>query len=447
MSLTDRHGNPVSTGNAAAVAALDDAIELLLGYRADPLAAVDAILAEQPDFAMAHAFRAALLVLSFEQACVPAAEASIAAARAVRGINARESAHLAAARAWCDGDFAEAKRRYEGLAAAYPRDLLAQLVAHQFGFFLGDAAALRDTPTRAMRAWREAEPGFSWLLGMQAFGLEECRQYAQAEDAGRMALALQPKDAWAVHAVAHVLEMQGRDEEGVAFLAARREDWKPAAILAVHNAWHQALFHLERGAFANALAIYDEEVATGVAAGQPQPQIEMVDGSAMLWRLMLRGADTGTRFADLSAAWEASGGEGFYAFSDLHAVMAHLGAGREDAARHVMAAMHRAACGAGTNARLTREVGLPLAEGFFAFSRGLHGRAVELIGPARPGAQAFGGSNAQRDVISLTLLEAAQRAGNRAMARSLAAERVVAKPESPFARSLAARAEGMAMAA
>ncbi len=445
--ITDRHGNAVSTVNRAAVEKLDEAIALLLGYRADPLAAVDAILAEQPDFAMAHAFRAALMVLSFERAAVPEAEAAIAAAWELPGITPREAGHLAAAQAWCQGDFAAAKRRYAALAEQHPRDLLAQLMAHQFGFFLGDAAALRDVPTRAMRAWREAEADYSWLLGMQAFGLEENRQYEAAEDAGRMALALQPKDAWAVHAVAHVLEMQGRDVEGAAFLAQRRKDWEPATLLAVHNAWHQALFHLERGAFAQTLAIYDAEVAAGVAEGRPQPAIEMVDASAMLWRLLLRGADTGARFGQLSAAWEKAGGEGFYAFSDLHAVMAHLGAGREDAAAHVMGAMRRAAAGQDTNARLTREVGLPLAEGFFAFARGAHGRAVDAIAPVRPGAIAFGGSNAQRDVISLTLLEAALRGGDRAMARALAAERVVAKPESPLSRTLAARAGGLALAA
>lgn len=445
--LTDRHGNAVSTSNRAAVEQLDAALALLLGYRAEVLPAVEAVIAGQPDFAMAHAMRAGLMVLSFEQACVAEAEASIAAAWDLPGITPREAAHLAAARSWCAGDFAGAKRRYEALAAAHPRDLLAQLLAHQFCFFLGDAAGLRDHPTRAMRAWREAETDFSWLLGMQAFGLEENRQYAQAEDAGRMALALQPGDAWALHAVAHVMEMQGRDAEGVAFLAQRRADWKPATLLAVHNAWHQALFHLERGDARQVLRIYDTEVAAGVAAGAAQPAIELVDASAMLWRLLLRGADTGGRFGLLSAAWEKAGGEGFYAFSDLHAVMAHLGAGREDAAAHVIGAMRRAAAGQGTNAALTRAVGLPLAEGFFAFARGAHGRAVDAIAPVRPGAIAFGGSNAQRDVIALTLLEAAIRAGDRAMARALAAERVVAKPESPLARMLAARAGGLAMAA
>ncbi|WP_237215134.1 tetratricopeptide repeat protein [Falsiroseomonas oryziterrae] len=447
MSVTDQHGNAVTCTDRAAVEKLDEAVELMLGFRADPLAVVDGILAERPDFAMAHAFRAGLMAMSMEQVCVPEAEASVAAAWSLPGLNEREHAHLVAAQAWADGDFALAHRRYAALAARFPRDIFAQQVAHQFDFFLGDPTGLRDRPAQAMQAWREGGGGFSWLLGMQAFGLEECGQYEAAEDAGRRALALQPRDAWALHAVAHVMEMQGRDVEGVAFLTQRTPDWEPAAMLAVHNWWHRALFHLERGEMQQVLGIYDSAVAKGVAEGTPQPAIEMVDASAMLWRLLLRGADTGGRFALLSAAWERAGGEGFYAFSDLHAVMAHLGAGREAVAAHVIGAMRRAAAGQGTNARLTREVGLPLAEGFFAFARGDYAAAAELIAPVRRSAIRFGGSNAQRDVIALTLLEAALRGRQWGLARLLAGERLAAKPESPLARALAVRAGALPRAA
>jgi tetratricopeptide (TPR) repeat protein len=447
MTLTDRYGNAVSVSSRAAVERLDEAGELMLGFRADPLAAIDAALVEQPDFVMGHAFRAGLMVMSMERAGVAEAEASITAARDLPAANDRERAHLAAAQAWCDGDFATAHQRYATLASAHPRDLFAQQVAHQFDFFLGNPAGLRDRPAAAMRAWREGEPGFSWLLGMEAFGLQECGEYAAAEQSGRMALALQPQDAWAVHAVAHVMEMQGRDQEGAAFLAMREDDWAPAAILAVHNWWHLALFHLEGGQFDRVLGIYDRAVVHGIAKGEAQPAIDLVDASAMLWRLLLRGADTGRRFAQLSAAWQRAGGEGFYAISDLHAMMAHLGAGREEVAAQVLGAMRRAAAGEGTNARLTREVGLPLAEALWAFSRGEFARAAALIAPVRPRARDFGGSNAQRDVLSLTLLEAALRGKDSSLAHVLAGERLAAKPDSPLAQELWARAGGGRLAA
>jgi tetratricopeptide (TPR) repeat protein len=441
--LTDRHGNAVSTASRPALDALDRAGEMLLGYRADPLAEIDAALADQPDFAMGHAFRAGLMALAMERGAAAEALRSVEAGNAVPAATERERAHLAAARAAAEGEFARAHRLYGEIAAAHPRDLFALQVAHQLDFFLGDAGGLRDRPRAAMRAWREGEAGSGWILGMQAFGLEECGQYAAAEDAGRMALALEPTDGWAVHAVAHVMEMGGRAGEGVVFLSRREADWSVGALLAVHNWWHMALFHLEHGGFDQALAIYDRSVAPGPAS----PSIELVDASAMLWRMMLRGMEVRGRFAAVSDAWERLGGEGWYAFSDLHAVMAHLGAGRDEQAEAVLAAMRWAADGIGTNARLTRDVGLPLAEGFRDLVRGRPAEAVERIAPVRRGAIAFGGSNAQRDVISLTLLEAALRADDRSLARALAGERIEAKPKSPFAREMMERARRVPVAA
>ncbi|MBU8537473.1 tetratricopeptide repeat protein [Falsiroseomonas tokyonensis] len=440
MNITDRYGNTLSTTNRAAVDRLDQGMEAILGFRADPLAEADAAIAAQPDFAMAHAFRANLMVMSGEAAAAAEGLRSVAAGEALRHANAREQAHLAAARAWCEGDLALAQARYGALSAAHPRDLCALQLAHTLDFFLGNAAGLRDRPTQALRDWREGEDGFSWLLGMQAFGLEECGAYAAAERAGRMALALNPRDAWATHAVAHVMEMQGRDEEGTAFLAAGEAEWSAAGLLAVHNWWHLALYHLERGAQAEVLAIYDRAIAPHAGS----VTLELVDASAMLWRLMLRGIDTGTRFEAVSAAWERTGGAGFYAFNDLHAVMAHLGAGRAALADQVLAEMRQAATGQGTNARITRSIGLPLAEGFADFHRGAHAAAVARLAPVAGLAIGFGGSNAQRDVIWLTLLEASLRAGERGTARDLAARRLAAKPESPFARAQMARVQARA---
>jgi hypothetical protein len=91
-------------------------------------------------------------------------------------------------------------------------------------FLRGDALNLRNRLARVLPHWDAAVPGFSHVLGMHAFGLEECNQYAEAERTARRALDPQPKDGWAVHAVAHVMEMQGRIDEGIAWLASRTHD-------------------------------------------------------------------------------------------------------------------------------------------------------------------------------------------------------------------------------
>ncbi len=89
---------------------------------------------------------------------------------------------------------------------------------------------------------------------------------------------------------------------------------------------------------------------------------------------------------------------------------------------------------------MSREVGLPVAEALVAFGRGDYSRVIESLMPVRHIAQRFGGSNAQRDLLHLTLLEAALRSGRTELARALAAERTALKPASPTARRLMARA-------
>ena len=54
------------------------------------------------------------------------------------------------------------------------------------------------------------------------FGLEECGDYDAAFRMGSQALERNPLDAWATHAVAHVYEMQTRQQEGVTFLTDTR---------------------------------------------------------------------------------------------------------------------------------------------------------------------------------------------------------------------------------
>jgi hypothetical protein len=51
-----------------------------------------------------------------------------------------------------------------------------------------------------------------------------------------------------------------------------------------------------------------------------------VDASSLLWRLELRGADVGDRWQALADDWTALADDGFYAFNDVHALMAFVGA-------------------------------------------------------------------------------------------------------------------------
>jgi hypothetical protein len=316
-------------------------------------------------------------------------------------------------------------RALEDLSIEYPRDALALQVGHQVDFFTGDSRMLRDRIARALSHWTPALPGYHAVLGMHAFGLEETGDYRRAEAAGRRSVELEPRDAWGQHAVAHVMEMQRRCRDGIEWMRAAPRAWDEDNFLAVHNWWHTALFHLGLDEIDEVLALYDGPIR----GGESGLVLDMIDASAMLWRLQLRGVDVGERWDALADRWSAVAATRNYAFNDLHAVMAFVGAGRPGSVRDVLATQVDAMQRADDNADFTREVGHAATKAIAAFGDGDFAETVRLLRPIRSYAHRFGGSHAQRDVIDLTLIEAASRAKQHSLAAALRAERSFAPPE------------------
>lgn len=437
MSLPDCRDIAVSTDNRSSLEHLELATELLHGFYGDPLGVIDQALADDPRFAMGYAFRAGLLITASDKSVEPLLRQSVESAEAlVDEANDRERRHTAAARSWLDGNFERAIQQYGEIAVEYPRDSFALQIAHIGDFLLGQSTMLRDRIAQVFPYWDKDIPGFGFILGMHAFGLEETNLFHQAEDTGNKALALNPRDPWAIHAVAHVMEMQGRQEDGIHWLSCRANDWSEDNMFAVHNWWHLGLFYLDLDETEEVLRLYDSRIRRN----RSDVALDLVDASAMLWRLLLRGIDTGNRWSELADVYEAKQDVGYYAFNDVHALMAFVGAKRESAAQQRIACLQKAASGTGTNAAMTKEVGLPVGEALVAFGHGDYATASERLLSVRSIAHRFGGSNAQRDILHLTLLESAFRANRLSLASALASERLSLKASSPFNRKTYQRA-------
>lgn len=426
---TDIWGFTHSISSADAVRRYEKAVTLMNAYQADPIAEIDGVVREHPDFVMAHTFRAGALVLAADKAFEAEAARSLAAAESLAAkANDRERGHIAAVRAWLDGDMTRATELWGRVAVDYPRDIAAVQFAQLGDFYLGYTQMLRDRVARVMPHWTPSVPGYGYVLGIYAFGLEENAEYVRAEQLAREAVSLDPRDAWAAHAAAHVMEMQGRTDEGRAWLQETSSGWGPGGLLAYHNWWHLALFALETEDVAEALRLYDDRISAG---GFPQA-LELVDGSALLWRLSVLGHDVGNRWNSLAEKWLTRLEDGYYAFNDMHAMMAFVGAGWREPQTTLLRAMESAASGRGTNAMMTREVGLPAVRAIQAFDLGDYAAAAEFLLAVQGKANRFGGSHAQRDVFSWTLTEAAIRAGDRRLAEAAVAERLARKPASPL---------------
>jgi hypothetical protein len=443
MSAThDDRGLPCGTASDAARTAAESALWRTMAFYDTPLADCDAAIAADPAWPLPHAIKAGFLFSLTDAPLEAQAREHLAAARSLLhdASPARERAHVAALELLAQGRWVAACRVWDACLIDHPRDALALQWAQLWDFYRGDAASLRARPARALPEWDEDDPLYPHVLALWAFGLEENQCYDQAEEAGRRALAIDPRAPWAVHAVAHVMEMQGRFDDGAAWLRTHQPAWAEGNGFAAHLWWHAALFRLEGLDTAGTLRIVD-----GHLSGEAlQVGLQRVDAASLLWRLHVMGADVAERARALARDWLDAGAtvphtSGHYAFNDVHVLMALLAGGEIARAEAQLARSAERAMSAADarrdNHAMAREVGLPLARGLLAFARGEHARAADQLYAVRAQAQRFGGSHAQRDVIDQTLLAACARGrGRKSLGRAVLNERLLAKTATPLTR-------------
>jgi tetratricopeptide (TPR) repeat protein len=438
----DARGVPISAGRSESLQHYETALRQFQSYVGDPIATLDAALAEDPEFVTGYLMKGLVLYTLGERKYGPTVQACLdAAVKHSSHANERERSLMQALRQLLAAQWTDGSRTLDRVLVDYPRDAAALQSAHLMDFFRGDALNLRNRVTRVLPHWDSTLPGYSYVLGMHAFGLEEMNQYPQAEAEARRALELEPRDGWAVHAGTHVMEMQGRIDEGIAWLESRQAEWAPDNAFAFHNWWHLALFHLDGAHYDKVLQLYDDQIHSE----RSQNVLSLVDATALLWRLYLEGVDIGSRFHAIADEWtqQLDDEAGFYAFNDFHAALAFAACGRAQSLATVKEASARAAQGSDDLARMAREVGVALVDAAEAFAQAKYGLAIDRIESVRDIANRFGGSHAQRDLITLTLIESALRGGDRARAKHYLAERRMLKSDaSRWGTRLEARAQG-----
>ncbi|MGF1476952.1 MAG: tetratricopeptide repeat protein [Geminicoccaceae bacterium] len=347
----------------------------------------------------------------------------------------RERGHLDAARAWLVGDLETSGRIWETLLHAHPRDLLAAHSAHMVDFYLGNAVEMRDRMARILPEWPTSHPAYGYLLGIYAFGLEEAGQLELAGPMVQRALDRHCDDIYAIHAGAHVFEMKGDFTGGIAWLEGRGSDWCDNPCMGMHVWWHKALYYFNLTDISNSLAVFDRRIAV-CADGA----LDDLDGAALLWRLHLLDVDVKDRSAAVAERWAHVAEQRDYPFNAFHAVMAFGAAGRTDLVGKLCQRRGEPwrIKGIGGTAMAVAD---DLIDGFAAFTQGRFEVCVDRLDPIRYRTHAIGGSHAQRDVIHLTLIEAAIRAHQTGRARALLHERRAARGPCPLQDLLEDRLE------
>ena len=204
MALFDRFGAPVSHNDQADIDKFGTAAELMLGYAPDPVGMIKEVLENSPGFIMARCFLAGVYLVASDKRRQPLLQKQFVELWSRKGkANDRELSHIRAIKLWIDGDLYAASQAYADILNDFPRDVVALQIGHQTDFLLGHASSTRDRPARMIGHWSEQDLQYSYILGMQAFGLEEAGHYPQAQAMAERCVGLNPKDTWGVHALAH----------------------------------------------------------------------------------------------------------------------------------------------------------------------------------------------------------------------------------------------------
>ncbi len=423
MSLTDLRGAAVTGATRPALDAYERALAASLAWRADDGDALATASSAAPQFVMANALRAWQLVGGRDPRRIELARPLVVSSLALPS-NDRERLHLAALSHALADDFEGAKARLGRALRREPRDVVALHAALGLDHVTGDAVAMRRRTTRVLPAWSREDPVWHAVLAMHAFALCETGDYARAEESALAALALNPLDARACHAMAHVFEMTDRPGAGVRWMSEHADAWASATTVVTHGWWHVALFHLSLHQPERALAAYDAHVRSV----RSEEVSDLIDASALLWRIALSGSHVGERWSELAESWGARIDDRYCSFSDVHAMLAFVGADDRERTRRLEAVLVDSARRDSRHGRTTRQLGLPACRALMAYGRGDDALAIRLLAGLPPIAHRLGGSHAQRDVLHLTLQHAVERARRPARRRLPALARRLAAP-------------------
>lgn len=424
MPYADPRGLVITTDSEAAANALNNAIADFMDWRTATMHHIKAALEADPEFPLAHALKGIFTFGLRQPALHVSAAKSLAVAKlGADAVTARERVYIDALEDMLAGDLTGAVSQFESNIEAYPLDLLAIRLVQLELFWIGEARWTRDIGERAAASWTPDVPGYSAFLSVRAFNLEEVGEYEDAERYGREAIDLDPRDCWGAHAVAHVMEMQGRHEDGVAWLEGLKDNWVGANHIVHHLWWHCALFRVERGDYDAGLELYDSYIrdpGSPLIQAVPDFYLDIQNTAALLLRLELRGIDVGDRWQPIADLAGERIGNNTSPFTSAHCAVALAAAERADELVRLIDEMESfAAADTATLGSRFRAAAIPASRAAAAHRRGDHEMVVEILFPVRRSLWQMGGSHAQRDIFFQMLADSARHIGRADILRIL----------------------------
>ena len=344
--------------------------------------------------------------------------------------SAREQQHVEIINRLVSGRIGESLELTREHLADHPRD----------AFVLAPASGVFGTIGFSGRTGREAEqldlleslaPHYGddwWFTSVYAFALNENGHWDRGRQLAERSLEQRPTNAHGAHTLTHAFFEAGDDDEAIDFL----DGWLPesdrTSLLHCHIWWHYALVLLGAGRNDAAWQAFRENCLPGATASPPITVFS--DSSSFLWRSELAG---NPRDRD---TWEAM--REFYeakfprpiVFVDAHVGLVYAALGETEQLQACIAELAEL----GETGLLPAETtAATLARAYEAFVNERWSTVIDLLEPLISQVVRIGGSRAQRDLMTNTLLAAYVNDDRMAEARAFLDQVVDRQPSRPVA--------------
>ena len=265
MAYTDMRGLPISTTSSEALAAYERGVDLFLRWRGGALEALNAATNHDPHFALAHCTKAFMgWRMGNVNVALDGHQGAMAAANDLH--SEREQLHVQAVDAMHRGEPLAADELLTQIGAQYPTDRLAVRLLGFICIARGDYLAGLEIANRSL----DACPDDTQFQTMKGFFLEQSGHNAEGFAYSSRALASDPGNLYAYHAVGHAYISRGDYREAL-------ETFERAASLEhyPHILWH----------LGEARAILGYEQFTRDYWAHTSPALPLFERIELLWRL------------------------------------------------------------------------------------------------------------------------------------------------------------------
>jgi len=418
-ALRDDFGLSITTDSDAAAQRYRDGLRLYLSGNKGSEEALRGAVEADPGLAVAWS---ALATIQKDTRRHEEADATARRGAEIgAGQSRREAQHTRAIATLMSGEDAAAHRLMTEHLAEFPRDALIGMRADRHLFYSGGENRHRRQLAQ-LEGLKPACAGDWWFLGLYGFALGECGRFADARRMAERSIALNPRNFWAAHALAHVFADTKEDEKGAAFLGPWLSGFDTGAPNFGHVSWHLALFELASGRQKRAMEIYEGAVRPAMC----KHRSTLNNSASLLWRCLVFGyPPSAEQWAEIQPLAMGVAETPRCNWDHMNAALAFAGAGNEAGMTRLLEGFAKLAEDGHT---VARNVGTPLAKGAWAFAKGDYAEAIRLMEPAVGRLEAVGGSNAQHEVFWDALVEAYLRTGRYAEAESLQASRIEPRP-------------------